>query len=58
MSGLMVFCGPHLSLAFQFVCGPGGGGSANKLEGRWQVSLCFVAPTQAAAEYDINSSFC
>ena len=22
MSALMVFCGPHLSLAFQFVCGP------------------------------------
>ena len=37
---------------------PGGRGSANKLEGKWQVSLCFVAPTQAAAEYDINSSFC
>ena len=27
LSGLMVFCGPHLPLAFQFVCGPGGGGA-------------------------------
>ena len=26
MSILMVFCGPHLSLAFQFVCGPGQSG--------------------------------
>jgi len=26
MSVFMVFCGPHLPLAFQFVCGPGGGG--------------------------------
>ena len=25
MSVLMVFCGPHLPLAFRFVCGPGGG---------------------------------
>ena len=24
MSVFMVFCGPHLPLAFQFVCGPGG----------------------------------
>ena len=27
MSVLMVFCGSHLPLAFQFVCGPGGGGA-------------------------------
>ena len=58
MSVFMVFCGPHLPLAFQFVCGPGGGGAANKLEGKWKVSLCLVAPPQAAAEYGINSSFC
>ena len=58
MSVLMVFCGPHLPLAFQFVCGPGGGGAANKLEGKWKVSFCLVAPPQAAAEYGINSSFC
>ena len=29
MSVFMVFCGPHLPLAFQFVCGPGGGGLQN-----------------------------
>ena len=34
MSVFTVFCGPHLPLAFQFVCGPGGGGAANKLEGK------------------------
>jgi len=28
MSVFMVFCGPHLPLAFQFVCAPGGGGSS------------------------------
>ena len=54
----MVFCGPHLPLAFQFVCGPGGGGAANKLEGKWKVSLCLVAPPQADAGYSTNSSFC
>ena len=49
MSVLMVFGGPHLPLAFQFVCGPGGGeGAANKLEGKCKVSLCLVAPPQAA----------
>ena len=58
MSVFMVFCGPHLPLAFQFVCGPGGGGAANKLEGKWKVSLCLVAPPQAAAGYSTNSSFC
>ena len=26
LSVCMVFCGPHLPLAFQFVCEPGGGG--------------------------------
>ena len=26
MSVFMFFCGPHLPVAFQFVCGPGGGG--------------------------------
>jgi len=36
----------------------GEGGAANKLEGKWKVSLCLVAPPQAAAEYGINSSFC
>ena len=46
-SVLMVFCGSHLLLAFQFVCGPGGrGGLANKLEGMWKVSLCLVAPSR------------
>ena len=54
----MVFCGPHLPLAFQFVCGPPSPRAANKLEGKWKVSLCLVAPPQAAAEYDINSSIC
>ena len=49
MSVLMISCGPHLPLAFQFVCGPVGGGAANKLEGKWKVSLCLVAPPQAAA---------
>ena len=58
MSALMVVCGPHLPLAFQFVCGPGGGGAANKVEGKWKVSLCLVAPPQAAAGYSINSRFC
>ena len=58
MSVLMVFCGPHLPLAFQFVCGPGGGGAANKLEGKWKVSLCLFAPPQAAAGYGTNSGFC
>ena len=58
MSVFMVFCGPHLPLAFQFVCGPGGGGAANKLEGKWKLSLCLVAPPQAAAGYSTNSSFC
>jgi len=32
--GLMVFGGPLLPLAFQFVCGPRGGEAANKLEGK------------------------
>ena len=58
MSVFMVFRGPHLPLAFQFVCGPGGGGAANKLEGKRKVSLCLVAPPLAAAEYSANSSFC
>ena len=58
MSVFMVFCVPHLPLAFQFVCGPGGGGAANKLEGKWKVSLCLVAPPLAAAVYSANSSFC
>ena len=49
MPVFMVFCGPHLPLAFQFVCGPGGGGN---------VSLCSVAPPQPAAGYSTNSSFC
>ena len=46
MSVLMVFCGPHFPVV------------ANKLEGKWKVSLCLVAPPQVAAEYGINSSFC
>ena len=54
----MTFCGPHLPLAFQFVCGPGGGGAANKLEGKRKVSLYLVAPPQAAAGYCTNSSIC
>ena len=33
MSDLMVFCGPHLPLA-------------NKLEGKWKVALCLVAPSR------------
>ena len=43
MSVFMVFRGPHLPLAFQFVCGPGGG-AANKLEGKWTVSLFLGDP--------------
>ena len=59
MSVFMVLCGPLLPLAFQFVCGPGGGGElANKLEDMWKVSLCLVAPPQAAAGYSTNSSSC
>ena len=55
----MVFCGPHLPLAFQFVLRPGGaGGAANKLEGKWKVSLCFVALPHAGAGCSTNSSFC
>jgi len=46
-SVLMVFCGPHLPLASQFVCSPGVG-AANKLEGTWKVSICLDAPPQAA----------
>jgi len=34
------------------------GGAANKLEGKWKVSLCLVAPPQAAAGYSTNSSIC
>ena len=30
MSVSMVFCGPHLPLAFQFVCGPGGGAGSSR----------------------------
>ena len=58
LSVLMVFCGPHLPLAFHFVCGPGGGGAANKMEGKRKVSLYLVAPPQAAAVYSTNSSIC
>ena len=58
MSVFMVFCVPHLPLAFQFVCGPGGGGAANTLEDKWKVSLYLVAPPQAAAGYSTTSSFC
>ena len=58
MSVFMVFCGPRLPLAFQFVCGPEGGGVTNKLEGKWKVFLCLVAPRQAAAGYSTNRSFC
>jgi len=46
-SVFMVFCGPHLPL-----------GAANKLEGKWKVSLYLVAPPQAAAGYSTTSSFC
>ena len=54
----MVFCGPHHPLAFHFVCGPGGGGEANKLEGKWKVCFCLVALPQGAAGFSTNSSFC
>ena len=38
MTGLVVFCGPHLPLAFQFVCGPPPSPRAeNTLEGKWKV---------------------
>ena len=37
MSALMVVCGPHLPLAFQFVCGPGGGGEKSWGEMRLHV---------------------
>ena len=50
MSVLMVFCGPHLSLAFQFVfaLAPPSKGAANKVEGKPKFSLCLVAPPRAA----------
>ena len=41
MSVLIVFCGRHLQLAFQFVCALGEGGAANKLEGKWKLSPGF-----------------
>ena len=46
------------SPAFHFVFGPGGGGAANKMEGKLKVSLYLVAPPQAAARYRTNGSFC
>ena len=46
ISVLMVFYGLHLPLAFHFVCNPGGGGAGNKMEGKWKVSLCLVAPSR------------
>ena len=57
LSVFMVFGGPHLPLTFQFVCGLGGGGAADKLEGEWQVSLCLVAPPQAAADNSVSTRF-
>ena len=39
MSVFMVFCGPHLPLAFQFVCGPGGGGGPQT---NWKASGRFL----------------
>ena len=30
----MVFCGPHLSLPFHFVCGPGEGGATKNMESK------------------------
>jgi len=53
-----VFCGPHLPLAFHFVCSPGGGGAANKMEGKRKFFLYLVAPPRAAVGYSTNSSFC
>jgi len=58
MSVLMVFGGPHLPLAFQFFCGPGRRWGAKKLEGKWKVFHCLVAPPQAAPGYGANSSIC
>jgi len=55
MSVLMVFGGHHLPICLR----PGGrGGAANKLEGKWKVSLYLVAPPQAAAGYSTKSSIC
>ena len=48
MSVLMFFCDPHLPLAFQFACGPGGE----------RVSLCLVTTPQAAAGYSTTKRFC
>ena len=41
MSVFMAFCGPHLPIAFQFVCGPGGRRAANKLRGKWSLERRF-----------------
>ena len=46
LSVSMVFCGPHIRVAFHFVCGPG------------KVSFYLVAPPPAAAVYSIKSSLC
>ena len=37
---------------------PGRRGGRKQIGRQWKVSLCLVAPPQAAAEYGINSSFC
>ena len=44
MSVSMVFCGPHLPLAVQFVDGPGGQVAAEKMGGNRDVSRFADAP--------------
>ena len=59
MSVLMVFCGPHLPLAFHFVCVPGGVGG-RKQNGRQAEGfpLFTCAAAGGLALYRMNSSIC
>ena len=67
MSVLMVFCGPHLPLAFHFVCGSSFPRTAKKMEGKRKFFLLFVwlrsgsfsfcLEGKAAAVCSINSNF-
>jgi len=55
MSVFMVFCGPHLPLAFQFVCGPGRGGGTRQQIGRQVEGFPLFG---CAAGNRTKSSFC
>ena len=46
MSVLVIFGGPHLPLAFQFVCGPGGSEGISKQIGRQVEGFPSFAPTR------------